>query len=518
MNARWGPVLLSTLLGFSLCAATPDWPGLDAGVAAALGSAYERANDESKPSYESARAWADFAMLLHAHELHEEAQDAYGRAIVLARPNGVLTDDLARWHYLLGVVHLENGDIGAARDAFHQSVENDGYLPAQLRLLNSALLLGEIEAAEEIAEQLVRGSSESAVVLAAAADVAIERERWDEARDLLERALRNEPGAGRLAFKLARVLRALGDTEAAARWLEKRNDKAALLDDPWLAEVAAQSLDSRFFARAGERALERNDAEDALMSFARAESLDPDNQDFALGRALALARLERVDEAATIARSVRSNAALREKADYVLAFALRLHAPDEALEVLADGGVSPSMDQSRIALLGALAIKVGALELAREAFDELTDRSIDDAYAHFWKGFVAAALGHCEAARRSVTNAVQLEPRWGQARVLGWSLTALCGSADERERTFMAVERLYRRQIESGGGAVDLVLTLALLHAAASRFEAALELTSPLLANADAPRLAESFRAGRLPEAQFPGRWTWLPREVLPTR
>ena len=512
---------LAIALGFALssAAATPDSPGLDPVVAAALRSAYEQAASDaaSKPPQEAARSWADFAMLLHAQSLHRDAEDAYGEAVA-ALGSAEPSDELAKWQYLLGVVHLENGDISAARGAFRASVDDDAYLPARLRLLRAELLLGNIDAAGELAGDLLREAPDAAVVLAAAADVAIERERWIEARDLLERGFRLEPGAGLLAFKLARVHRALGDAAATSRWLSRRNDKAPVIDDPWLAEVAAQSLNARFFARAGERALERNDGADALESFARAESLDPENPDFALGRALALAQLGRRDEAVTIARSVLASGGVREKAEYVLAFSLRLSQPEEALRVLAARGVSQTMDENRVALLGALAIQADRLEIASEAFDLLVARSSQDAYAHFWKGFVAAARGSCDDARTSATRAVQIEPRWGQARVLAWSLTALCGLADERQRTFATVERLHRRQLESGGSAAaDLVLTLALLHAAEARFDAALALTLPLVPNTDAIRLADGFRAGRLANDQYPGRWTWLPREVLPT-
>ncbi len=514
------PVVITFAIALGSSAATPDWPGLDPVAAAALRSAYEQANSAAaaKPSPEAARSWADFAMLLHAQSLHRDAEGAYGEAIAARGPDDS-PGELAKWQYLLGVVHLENGDIPAARRAFRASVGYDAYLPARLRLLRAELLLGNIEAADELARDLLQEAPDVAVVLAANADVAIERERWSEARDFLERGLRLEPGAGLLAFKLARVYRALGDIAATSHWLTQRNDKAALLDDPWLAEVAAQSLNARFFARAGERALERNDPADALESFARAESLDPENPDFALGRALALAQSGLRDEAVAIARSVLAGGSLREKAEYVLAFALRLDQPEEAFQVLHARGVARTMDEKRIALLGALAIKMDRLDVAAEAFAALVDRTSRDAYALFWNGFVTAALGACDEARTSVNRAVQIEPRWGQARVLAWSLTALCGSAEERQRTFETVDRLHLRQLQSGGGAAaDLILTLALLHAAQTRFDAALELTLPLLPNADAQHLADGFRTGRLTNDQFPGRWTWLPREVLPTR
>lgn len=121
---------------------------------------------------------------------------------------------------------------------------------------------------------------------------------WDQARGLLKRALVEQPGAGQIAYKLALAHRELGDQDEARRWLERRNDVAPAVTDPWLLAVAEFSESPRVFLDLAEQSWQRGDRADAIAAYERAVALAPGNAGIHLSLAVALAATNQNERAA----------------------------------------------------------------------------------------------------------------------------------------------------------------------------------------------------------------------------
>ena len=222
-------------------------------------------------------------MLYHAHRLRYLARDAYARALTEAETN--------RWRYLHGIALAELGEIERAAEDFRlvTTVMADN-MPAWYRLGVSLLLSGELDDAQSALDRAQDLDAESALVLAALADVASARGDHRTALGLLSRAVELEPDAGQLAYKLAMTHRALGDVQSASAWLARSPDNrlAPKIDDPVLLEVAQMSRSARFYEVAADWALGRGDLAGAIDALKSAVALAPEDVGLALRLATTL--------------------------------------------------------------------------------------------------------------------------------------------------------------------------------------------------------------------------------------
>ena len=139
-----------------------------------------------------------------------EALTAYAKAIEL-RPE----DPENHWRH--GAVALKVGDQDAAERDFRESLGRDPTF--QEGRLALARLLSETNRSAEAIELLGQAGSASAKAALAEAYLAVER--YDEARALLEEALRLEPENTRALALLGPVYGRAGELELAAKTLEK---------------------------------------------------------------------------------------------------------------------------------------------------------------------------------------------------------------------------------------------------------------------------------------------------------
>ena len=147
----------------------------------------------------------------------------------------------------------------------------------------------------------------------------------DLALETLEKAARLRPEDGRAYVVQARLLGALGRTEAAAKTIE-----AALATSPDLIEAHLLSADLR---------RQRGDAEGSLADYGRALELQPDSAAALLGRAASLLMLSRDEEAKADVQVVLDEAPENPMARYLDAhLKLRAGDIDGAAQVLSEIG------------------------------------------------------------------------------------------------------------------------------------------------------------------------------------
>ena len=455
-------------------------------------------------------------MLYHGQRLREPAKDAYERALAEA--------EVPRWRYLRGIVYSEQGDIRTAAADFQRVVNaapDDGV--ARYRLGVALSLLGELDAAQRELEAARALMPESALVLAALADLASARGDSTRVLELLQRAWRLEPEAGQLAYKLAMAQRRLGNLAAAQEWLARQPDNtlAPSIDDPALLEVARTSRSPRFLEAAANWALARGDTEEAANMLVEAVLLAP--KDTALGLRLVglLGSSGRTDDALAHTRRILAIENQSAMAWYLLAWLLRnaetaerrAEAATVAQRALAlmDGAASadatPAPEKVH-ALAAALAMRDGDPSAAATHYQRLAADHPDNALYRYWFALARLADGDCSG-RRPLMEALRLRPDWGEAHLVLARTDALCGDAQDAERR--------ARGLIAAKDDAETRITLAFAAYARGDMDEAKRLASAELPHEDAQALLDVL-AQRTAAATLrvfaKGSRQWLPSEV----
>ena len=505
-----GPIAVGLmLLGTSPLAAAAMEPAQHRlpAVAEVLQAARDELREElpqlAEPA-QRAEAWGRLAMLHHAQDLLDEAEHAYRQALA--------EQPARRWHYLLAVVLGERGEVHTAIAEYQRALTavEGGHALSSYRLGKLYLLEGDHRAAAAALEAAAAAMPDSAAVLGALADAAIGSGDWRRAKSLLQRAAALQPNAGRIAYKLAMAHRHLGELEEARHWLAKRNATAPSVDDPLLLEVAELSLSAKFFVKAGERAWQRGERQDALAAWRNAAALAPQDVDAGLVYAHALGALGQRKAAIEEARRVLAIDAQSARAWHVLALQLYHEAEvGEALEA-AQRAAQLDGDPSARALAAALLMRSRQFDEAAATYQALAAEQPDAAYYRYWLGMAQLGAGHCPAARQAFADALERQSNWGQAHVALVRADALCGDDDVRRNARARAEELLAAHAEA-----DTRITLAFAELGLGRTEAARVLATEALPHGDAQLLLASIDEGKLPKLPFAAEsdW-WLPAEL----
>ena len=161
-----------------------DLEGLSQPLAETLGAATDKLERDLKtlviPAERSA-ARGEVAMLFHAQFLLDLAEMEYTRAIEEA--------SLARWHYLRGIVRMDQGRLLDAIGDFSEVVRQRPKDHLALYRWGTALaVMGNHQRARALLLRAELQTPESPAVLAALADTAIAAKNWELAKEYLEKS------------------------------------------------------------------------------------------------------------------------------------------------------------------------------------------------------------------------------------------------------------------------------------------------------------------------------------------
>ena len=448
-----------------------------------------------------AEAWGRLGMLYHGQSMLDEADQAYREALRHA--------PAVPWHYLLGVVLGERGEIDPAIEQYRNALalSEAGHGLSSYRLGVALLVKGDHAAASAALADARLALPHAAAVIAAQADAAMAARDWPRARALLERALAIEPNAGQVAYKLGQVHRRLGDIDKARQWLEQRNEVAPGIEDPLLLEVASLSMSPRFFMKAGERAWQRGDRDEALAAWRNAVALAPTDLESRLVLSHALGETGEDDAALTHARQALELDPKSARGWYLVAHLQRDAAdPADALKA-ADESLALDDIATTRALRAALRMRAQRFAEAAQDYEALARSRPDDAYVRYWLGMARLAGGNCPAARPALATAVQLQPTWGEAHIALTRADAACGNEEVRR----AAHGRARQLVANADNAYTRE-TLAIAELSLGRADAARDAVAHL---ADATWLHGALERNAPPTVPFPtGSLWWLPAEV----
>jgi len=224
----------------------------------------------------SADAWGRFGMVLHAHELWDEAAAAYRQAEALGGND-------ERWPYFLGdVLSVTGTELDDSADAFRRAMAlRSDYAPAHMRLGKVLLAAGEEnQAAAELerALELAPGLQPAQVSLA---QIRLAQGELEEATRRLESVLEVSPRHGQALSTLGQAYMRLGRRDEA-RAIAVRARSAAiynLYSDPLMGQVVSEGVSSVLVWERAKGFFDDGNFEQAALGLQRVVAVQPDNSE-----------------------------------------------------------------------------------------------------------------------------------------------------------------------------------------------------------------------------------------------
>jgi tetratricopeptide (TPR) repeat protein len=242
--------------------------GLPATVRAELERAYETAR--ARPRDPS--AVGRLAMILHAYDQLWLANGCYRAARQL---------DLRSlsWAYLSGVVQAELGDHAAAGAAFREALQIDReYLPARLKLAESLMRAGDLEASRAEYEALVRQFPELALAHHGLGHLLSVQGNRAAAAEHYRRAVELVPQFGAARYALALAYRDLGLGDRAQTHLaayRAYGNRRPALRDPLLEHVRSMKGTARDLVEEAARLGRAGRLDESIALHLKALEVDP---------------------------------------------------------------------------------------------------------------------------------------------------------------------------------------------------------------------------------------------------
>ena len=452
---------------------------------------------EAPTAADVGQALGFYGQVLHALDQPEAAVQAYqqARALIPGDP---------RWTYYLALVRQGQGDLEAAVSEYRAFEEaSPRPLPAaKLRLGDALVQLGRLEEAEAAFREASsmaeadQGPTIGAAVLYGLGRIAVERQRYQDAVELFDRAIALQPTATVIHYPLSQAYRALEREDFARYHLSLQGEEEVAYPDP-LAGVLA--------------GIAKTVALEVARDLAAADDFDENDFLGFVGAQLAGAGASAVEPMSGLIVQTRESGAPEVQVARLEAAlgSLQARAGDDEAAVASFRSAlaaEPGLVETRLRLGNALA-RQGEFAEALEAYDQVLARpGIDEdtaAQARIQRGSVRANLGQLAEARSDLEAALEADPESAEAHLrLGGVLLAE-GEEDAARASFgRAAETAAVPRLEAQAHA-----TLADLSRRAGDFRSAAESFARAL-DAD-PRYTEAMsgfasllgQAGRYREA-----------------
>lgn len=222
-----------------------------------------------RPTLESV---ISLSRLYHANGYLQEAMACYEALLQLDPAN-------ARWKHLFAFLLSTYGYSDDAELLWKEVIESaPDYAPAKIRLADVYLKSNRLDEADAIYAEVKKAEPTNPYALLGLARVAISKENWADARDLLESASRNSDGKIGKDL-LVTVYEQMGNHEMALviRGEAKASGSFVDIPDPWLVDVMLDCYDPAQLMNMGGLAAFAGDNWKGIEWTQRALEIDPDN-------------------------------------------------------------------------------------------------------------------------------------------------------------------------------------------------------------------------------------------------
>ncbi len=382
---------------------------LDPDVAALVAAKAARAEKHPR----DASAQGDLGLVYEANLLWEEARDSFAEAVKLA------PDDKG-WRLHLAIATRQAGDFEGALAMLRTLAEaypDDA--PIRQRLGEALLESGDFAGAEAAFRKVIALKPELPHGYAGLGDALLQQNRPAEAAEALERAVALAPEYRAAHYLLGQAYQRLGRTEAAERELSLGVDAGrAYLPDALTNRVRAYAVNlTARLQRAGEY-LNAGDPAKAAALLRKAYKSHPENVDVINNLAVALLRMNRMDEA----RRLLDRALALDDARFstylnLSSWAIQSGKPEQAL-AFADSALAraPTHPQALFAR-GQVLARLGRLPEALDALSETLRRDPRKAEAHALSGDLLFRLQRYDEAEAHYREALRIDPNLFPAEV-----------------------------------------------------------------------------------------------------
>ncbi len=433
---------------------------------------FERAREEAENDESLARVYAQKGRVYHAHGLYPQALVAYRNASALDPYN-------AEWVYLRAYMEEQAGHEPVAIVMYSLTLHHQpDYVPALIRRGRLHFQAGNIEPAGEDFERALQLDRSSLAALAGMGMVLQRLGQTEQAVEMLEQVLAQDPEATYLHDLLGLAYLDLDDVETARDHMARSGSRQPAINDPILSLVRALSTDPKDLFERGLRNARAGNLESAERLLGRAAQAEPDNAEYGRTHALVLARKGEADEARQAMQRV-LDLDTGDPEDY-RAFGQMLELLEETSEALEAYEQALAMDEesreSRVQLADAL-MRAGDFETAGEHYQGLS-RDAEDSeesmhFTHLY-GLSQIAIGSCSGAAETFRN-IERETtfRYAPSMLALARLKATCLNADEDE---LEEALQWTGEIYESDPSLEAAETLAMVHAALGQFEDAEDL------------------------------------------
>jgi tetratricopeptide (TPR) repeat protein len=425
--------------------------------------------------------------LLGAHYaragLYTEAATALGDAAMLA-------PDDSRWAYAQGFVARMQKQNPVAKAHFERALSLDKeYLPIRVALANMALEQNDFDGAHKLLSDYTATHEKDAFAFAMLGDIALRQNRYPDAIEQTNRALKLDPSATKLYGLLADAYKGAGNTTAATAARAKVGNGVPALGDPiglGLIPQAASSTTPAAAADTGSAALPGNAAVREASVFLATHNYDQARSrlDAALkatpNDADVLGMYARVEAAAgnMTQAKMRAQAAVAAApnnmtAQLTLGYVLEMSNDDAGAQRAYEKAATldPKSPTANLRL-GNLLMRNGRFDDAAVRYRAATQAASGNGEA--WSRMIAAetAAGKCAAALSEVNAALAKDANNGVLLQLFVRLTSTCANGGKEEKA-MALD--YAARIYKQASAPQMAETYALALAANGKWDDAVK-------------------------------------------
>jgi tetratricopeptide (TPR) repeat protein len=274
---------------------------------------FERAYDDARTHPDDPSAVGRLGMMLQAYEQYQSADACY-------RVARALDPRSLSWAYLSGVVRAELGAHTEALAAFRQALDIDpGYLPARMRLADTLMRAGDLDASRSAYEALTRDFPELALAHYGLGRVSAATHNSAAAVEHYRRAVDAAPQFGAAHYALALAYRDLSSSNPARPHLEAYRQFGArrpALPDRLLEAVRAMRETARDLISEAARVGASGRLDDAIALHLKAIEADPAAAQAHVNLISLYGRIGRVDKATEHYRAALTLEGTRAEAHY----------------------------------------------------------------------------------------------------------------------------------------------------------------------------------------------------------
>lgn len=433
----------------------------------------------------------------------------------------------ARWLYLRGLVERDLKRNAEARATFEAALAIDQvYLPIAVRLAETQVELGDVDAAQKVLEAAAREHPEQATPLAMLGQLSLKQKRYPEAVANLLAALKVAPQANQLYRPLAEAYAGMGNAKGAEEARGKAGDVAPQLGDPLGLSLAAEPAPAGTPLQQARRLAAAGKLEPARALIAQQLREHPDD-----AATLALqAQVEASDGNAVGAQAAAEHAlkVARDDAEVLLARGVVYEYAgndDQAYAyyqraVRADGKLA----DARL-LLGNAEMRRGNHAAAAEQYRQVVALHPADTQAQARLVAAQVAGGDCARALKDLAAAQERQSKNGDLMQVFVRVTSTCpaAKAEERDMALDYARALYDQRADAGDtAALALALAAHGKFADAQQYQA--EAIFKLMSSGDKAVAAlyrsvqASFAANKLPDLPWPAGHPYFKPPLLAAR